>query len=183
MPATTKTNAPKKPQDRKVKGESWRKNKFHDLELPSGETCQVRRPGVQGLIRAGVLNSLDQLTSIVATETIPAAEGRPKIDPKEVVKNIDPAKLNEMMQIIDDIAIYCVRDPEILPAPQPDPRDGAERVEGVIYESDREDELLYVDEIPEQDKMYIMQFAMGASADLERFRAESAAALGGAHAG
>lgn len=183
MPATTKTNAPKKPQDRKVKGAAWKKGKFHDLDLPSGETCQVRRPGVQGLIRAGVLQSLDQLTAIVSTETIPKAEGRPQINPAEVVKNIDPAKLNEMMQIIDDVTIYCVRDPEVLPAPLPDPANAEDRSEDTVYESDRSDELLYVDEIPEEDKMFIMQFAMGASADLERFRAESAAALGSAHAG
>ena len=36
-----------------------------DLTVPSGQTCLVRRPGVQGLMEAGILHDLDTLTAEV----------------------------------------------------------------------------------------------------------------------
>src|SRR5690606_26575551 len=108
----------KKPTDRKPKqtryGSSW-KTPLTDLELPSGEMCQVKRPGVQGLIKAGVLHSLDSLTTIVQTETIPTAAGKPvpKESQVEAVMN-DPEKFDRMMTTVDKIVCHVVTQPKVV---------------------------------------------------------------------
>lgn len=151
----------KKPQDHKT-ATAW-KNKSSDLTCPSGQLCRVRRPGVQGLIKANVLESFDQLTSIVANETIPKAEGSPVVDATTILR--DPEKLNEAFVLMDKIVVYVVLEPEVLPAP--------------ASEDERDDDLVYVDEIDIEDKAFIMNFAIGGSRDLERFREGTEEALGG----
>ena len=189
-----------KPQDHKPKtpkyGKRWTTN-LQDLELPSGELCQVRRPGVQGLIKAGVLHSLDSLTSIVQTETIPKSEGKPI--PKDqsieaVVK--DPEKFGKMMEQTDKIVCFVVTQPKVHSNLRPvrqlvdDENDlwedvvkDGEKVMEEIPLEERDPELVYVDYIDAMDKMYIMNFAVGGSADLQQFREATEASLGGVSAG
>lgn len=195
----------KKPADRKPKqtryGSSW-KTPLTDLELPSGEMCQVRRPGVQGLIKAGVLHSLDSLTTIVQVETIPKAEGKPM--PKEASIDAvmaDPEKFDAMMTMVDKIVCHVVTQPKVVSnmVPetdehgQPALKDGEpvlreltdeEKSNAVAeYEADHPDRgLVFVDWIDTMDKMFIMNFAVGGSADLAQFRAQTEALVGGVSA-
>lgn len=196
MPSSNKT---KKPQDRKQStsrhGSSWKKP-LTDLELPSGETCQVRRPGVQGLIKANVLHSLDSLTAIVQTEVIPKAEGKPVTNVQAVAN--DPVKFNAMMETVDKIVCHVVVQPRIESnlAPVLD-TDGSPSIDGdgnvVTRElSDEEKDvaiaewenthpdvgMVFVDWIDSVDKMFIMNFAVGGSADLAEFRAATQASVG-----
>lgn len=188
MPSSTK----KKPADRKPPqkgfGSSWKKPLI-DLDLPSGERCQVKRPGVQGLIKAGVLHSLDTLTSIVQNETIPKAEGKPSTNVEAIVN--DPAKFNKMMETVDKIVCHVVTQPKVLSNLRPvldenkQPKtdiDGDPLFED-IPEEDRDPDAVYVDYIDSIDKMFIMNFAVGGSADLAEFRAQTEASLGGVSPG
>jgi hypothetical protein len=195
MPSST---SKKKPTDRKPKttnyGSSWR-TPLHDLELPSGEVCQAKRPGVQGLVKAGVLHSLDSLTSIVQSETIPKAEGKPLAKDKSVQAIMeDPDKFNKMMEQTDKIVMFVVVQPKIHPNTRPVMQDiiddgvklGEEAVmkdgEPVLEEiplEERDPELVYIDYIDPMDKMYIMNFAVGGSVDLQSFRAQAQASMGG----
>src|SRR6478609_789269 len=94
-----------------------------DLTLPSGATCQARRPGVQGLLAAGMLDSFDQLSSLVATEHIqkktPAGMAQAaKVSRDQAAQAAaglmaDPAKLITGMQLVDKLAAYCVTQPEV----------------------------------------------------------------------
>lgn len=190
----------KKPQDHKTKtpkyGKRWTTN-LVDLELPSGELCQVRRPGVQGLIKAGVLHSLDSLTSIVQTETIPKSDGKP-VPKDQSIKAIvnDPAKFDKMMEQTDKIVCFVVTQPKVHSNLRPvrqlvddeldlweDVVKDGEKVFEEIPEEDRDPELVYVDYIDAIDKMFIMNFAVGGSSDLAEFRAATQASLGGVSAG
>lgn len=199
MPSSKKN---KKPQDHKAKtsnyGSSWR-TPLHDLELPSGEICQVKRPGVQGLIKRGVLHSLDSLTSIVNTETIPKAEGLPataKDADIEAVVN-DPEKFGKMMETVDKIVSFVVTNPKVVSNfVEAVDEDGAPILEDgkpVMRELEDEEKLetkdewdsehpnlplVYVDWIDAMDKMYIMNFAVGGSGDLTDFRAQTATPVG-----
>jgi hypothetical protein len=192
MPATT---SKKKPQDRKPKtkqyGGSWKSN-LTDLELPSGELCQVRRPGIPGLIKAGILHSMDSLTAIVETETIPKAAGKPPIDIKGILK--DEKKFEDMMLMVDKIVCHVVTQPKVLPivvpvleadgSPKKNPDTGEAVTETLAEDDDRRDpEAIYVDYIDYMDKMFIMNFAVGGSRDLQQFRKATEALVGGAHAG
>ncbi|QPX61871.1 tail assembly chaperone [Microbacterium phage DannyDe] len=192
MPSTTQGKKPKKPADRQAPqanfGSSWKKP-LTDLDLPSGERCQVKRPGVQGLIKAGVLHSLDSLTAIVQTETIPKAEGKPVTDVEKIAN--DPVKFGQMMDMVDKIVVHVVTQPNVLPAVRPvlddnkqpkTNRDG-DPITELIPDEDRDPEAVYVDYIDSVDKMFIMNFAVGGSGDLAEFRAQTEALVGGVPAG
>lgn len=200
MPSPSKSK--KKPQDRQPKtsryGASWRTPLF-DLELPSGEVAQVRRPGVQGLMKRGVLHSLDSLTAIVQTETIPKAEGKPlpKEKSAEAIAN-DPEKFQKMMDTVDKIVCFVVTNPKVVTnlepvldeEGQPVLKDG-EPVTRELTDDEKIDRkdvwdqehpelpLVYVDWIDAVDKMFIMNFAVGGSADLAQFRKDTEALVGG----
>lgn len=187
MPSTPQGKKPKKqPTDRKAAqsnfGSSWKKP-LTDLDLPSGERCQVKRPGVQGLIKAGVLHSLDSLTAIVQQETIPKAEGKPLRAAKSLVN--DPEKFDQMMNTVDKIVCHVVTQPTVLPSVRPVLVDGeqktdanGEKVFEDIPDDERDHEAVYVDYIDSIDKMFIMNFAVGGSADLAEFRAATEASMG-----
>jgi len=200
MPSSKKN----KPQDRKPAttrhGSSWKKP-LTDLDLPSGETCQVRRPGVQGLIKANVLHSLDSLTAIVQTETIPKASGKP-VSNIEAVAN-DPEKFNAMMETVDKIVCHVVVQPHVennlVPVldennqpvldanGKPELRELSDEEKDVAiaqWENTHPDvAMVYVDWIDSIDKMFIMNFAVGGSANLAEFRKATEVSLGGVPAG
>lgn len=151
----------KSPQDHKFAANKW-KNKNTELECPSGQWCLVRRPGIQGLIKNGVLHSIDQLTALVQTETIPKAEGRPQVSAEALMA--DPKKIESALEMMDKIVMFTVIEPKLHPVPAND--------------EDRDDDLVYIDDVELDDKSFIMNFAVGGSADLQRFREESALSLG-----
>lgn len=184
MPATPK--AAKQPQDHKIKttqyGSTW--NPFHDLEVPSGALCQVRRVGLDGLIKAGILHSLDSLTGIVQGQVIPAAEGRPTVDVSAL--SVDPQKLAEVMELTDKVAEYVVIQPKLLrpvirdEAGKPLLADGKEQL---LPLEDRDPETVYTDYVSDEDKMFILNFVMGGSNDLAEFRKATTQAVGSVPAG
>lgn len=195
MPSSKPKN--KKPQDHKPRqyGSKWG-SPLHDLDLPSGELCQVKRPGVQGLIKAGVLESLDSLTGIVQGETLPKAQGKPQANVSAVAN--DPEKFGEMMARVDEIVVHCVTQPKVAKTvvteehARTDPffngaevgRELNDEEKQHLVEKYSEDhpghQLVFVDWIDEMDKMFIMSFVMGGSSDLEEFRAATTQAVGGA---
>lgn len=192
MPATP--SKAKKPSDhQKTKkntgyGSGW-KSPFHDLDLPSGERCQVKRPGVQGLIKAGVLQSMDALTAIVQTEVIPRAEGKPVTAAETIMK--DPAKFTEMLETVDKIVLHVVTQPKLLSDKvavmdeddiQVIDADGKPLFRDITDE-ERDPEAVYIDYVDLMDRMYIMNFAVGGSADLVDFREKAQNAVGGVPAG
>ena len=151
-------NSKKKTADRYAP-KQWGGNSFEDLTVPSGQTCLVRRPGVEGLVQAGVLKDIDSLSAIVDTEHVQRAKGtKPKSDAD--IKNLlnDEATLVNIIHTMDKIVTYVVVKPEV----QMVPNDITSREDGVIY----------ADMIDLEDKMFIMNFAVGGTRDLERFREE-----------
>jgi hypothetical protein len=142
-------------------------NFLEDLETPSGNLVQVKRVGIKGLIKAGVLESVDTLTALVTSETIPKAEGRRTISAEEVVN--DPKKLDDMLEMVDKIVSTVVNQPKFAPRPAPDEEGNT------VYEPG----VAYLDLVPIEDKMFIVNYVVGGTADLEGFREESKAALGG----
>jgi len=129
---------------------------FEDLQVPSGQMCLARRPGVQGLIEAGVLRDIDTLSSIVDQKHIKRVEGRadPEVDVQSLIK--DEASLLSILDVVDKVLCYVVVEPEILAVP-------AEM-------DDREDGVIYTDMVDIEDKMYIFNFAVGGTRSLETFR-------------
>lgn len=133
------------------------------LVVPSGNTCLVRTPGMQVFVRRGMIpNSLMPIVQ----EAI--QKGKP---PSNKALNLEqtPEMLEEMMEVMDNVTIYCVVEPKVAPAPADD--------------EERDENILYVDEVDFMDKLFIFQYAVGGTADLEKFRKESGFDMGAVSAG
>lgn len=180
-------------------GQTWKNEKFSDVTLPSGNVAQVRRPGVQGLIRAGVLESLDVLTGLVQQVTIPKAEGKPVVSEEKIIQS--PETIFKMLDILDDIVLYIVHRPkvydkyEVYPAGHAKAGERVRDDEGkfvLIPNSERQqddesdieaDPIIYVDDVDLDDKMFLMNYSVAGSTDLATFRDPAEKAVGGVHDG
>jgi hypothetical protein len=159
---------------------------LQDLILPSGATCQARRPGVQGLIAAGLLDSFDDLTSLVKTEhldtkSLKGIASTPKITAEDTKAAIDllsgdQTKLHAAFLMIDRLTAYVVTQPKVWI----DYRlmvdvDGVKREENDEEFAKREamateQDAIAVRLIDLDDKVFLMQWAVGGSSDLTLFR-------------
>lgn len=152
-----------------------------DLKLPSGNVCLVKRPGVQGLIKAGLLDSLDSLTAIVQVDHIDAN------DPKKMAQAVnkmaaDPTRIGEALDLVDKAICFAVVAPKVF-RPVVLDTDGTPVLlsgkEVPLPDDEREPDRIYTDEVDEEDKMFIFQFLVGGTSDVASFRKESQAMLGG----
>jgi hypothetical protein len=189
MPTNTKK---KLPNNKKGYGQGWAKSGKSgstgplEFTAPSGTTCLVRRVGLNGLITAGILESMDSLTAIVDQEVIPAAEGKPKVNVNAVLK--DAKKFQDMIDMLDKITVYAVVEPKLTAVPMKEkldfsggavilddkpvmvPVEPEDREWTRLGESGEEEPVIYVDQIDLIDKTAIMDFVMGASNELADFR-------------
>jgi hypothetical protein len=174
MPATPPKA--KKPQDKKPKS-SFGKKIAYPVRLPSGSTIEVLRPGVQGLTKAGIIDSFDQLTAIVQMETLPKAEGRPTTDVSKTAREVskDATKVQEMLDIMDRVCLYVVVSPKLHPTPVLTEDD---KLAGKTIDDITDPELAYIDYVDDEDKAFIMNVAMGGTTDLATFRAQSKEVMG-----
>lgn len=142
---------------------AWTSELFTDLELPSGQLCQVRRPGVQGLVQLGLLDKVDSITSMVDQKHIKRVRGQKTIDQKSLMT--DPKALMDAMTTIDKILTHVVVQPKL--------KLSFVEVDGQIIqieESEYEDGVIYTSMVGIEDKMFIFNYAVGGSKDLEKFR-------------
>lgn len=125
------------------------------FELPSGMVVKLKNPGgMNAFIKAKIIpNSLmgvikqnvDKGTNPDMTEIMNKDGG------------FDDEILNDMTALMDNIATMCVVEPDVQPTPGVD--------------DERDDELLYADELSDEDKAFIFQWVSGGTTDLETFRA------------
>jgi hypothetical protein len=121
------------------------------LDVPSGNTALVRAPGAEEFIQMGMVpNSLLGIIQTAAQKGEAPAER----ELQDIME--DPEKLKDMFKFVDAVTIYCCVDPVVHPTPGADDE----------YDKD----LLYVNEVDLEDKMFILQYAMGGTRDLETFR-------------
>lgn len=140
-----------------IKSDVWKKaGGGHELTCPSGQSCRARRPGIQTFITRGMIPN--QLMPLIEG----AISGK-EVDVAELAKGLDLEKIQDMMGLFDAVTIYCVMEPKVLPLPPED--------------EERDDDAVYVDMIEMDDKMFIFQWAVGGTSDLEEFRKQSSATV------
>lgn len=138
---------------------------LEDIEVPSGQLCQVKRPGVQGLIAAGVLRDVDQLTGLVNSKHIERVEGKADIAQSELEAFArDPEAVNHALHLVDRVICYMVVQPKVYMTPN-DP-------------TNRKRDVVYADMVDLEDKMFLFNYAVGGTRDIERFRGESGGIMG-----
>lgn len=175
MPGKSRNNSKYTLGRRRDQGE------FLDLTLPSGNTCQVRRPGVVQMIREGVLDNFDELTALVQSEhiepktpagQIAAARKVEAADVQGAIKNLmtDKDKLLSAFHLVDKIVVAAVSQPPVWVDYQ-----GADETDADFAIRQRRaeaDEAVAVRDIDLDDKVFIVNWAVGGSSDLKSFREE-----------
>lgn len=142
---------------------AWKKSTvIPPVELPSGNFIRLKKVGMQTLMRVGIMpNSL----MTFATKAVGKGTGQATdMSPEEMAEiAADPKKIEEISTFMDRMVIFVAQEPQVYPAPE-----GGEP---------RDEEVLYVDEIDDDDKSFIFQVVVGGTTDLESFRAEHSASL------
>lgn len=168
---------------------TWKRNKGEDLDLPSGNTALVKRPGPAALMSKGLLP--DELTPIVQ-EAIRSGKGMKPEKQADLVS--DPDKIAGMLEGMDKMLALVVVEPSVAfhkyqdsDVANPEVLGGKvtkEMVGKVIPEDERDpDKFIYTDEVDFEDKMFIFNYAVGGTRDHARFREELSAGVGDVQSG
>lgn len=153
-PSSTRKKAQTGEMSRISKIQDFKKNAGGVMELPSGLVVYARNPGgLQAFIAGGTIpNALMPIVKeALETGKTPSNEDMLQED-----GSFDPEMLKAMGEMLDSVAVSCIKDPQVLPTPE--------------NEADRLDTELYADEIPTDDKQFLMQWVSGGTRDLETFR-------------
>jgi hypothetical protein len=137
---------------------SWKRKSGGPVELkvPSGNVCLANAPGLPAFFTAGLIpNSLMP----IMTEAMDGKEVTEKRLQEQMMKTLgDRSKTKEMFDMVDHVVMFCVVEPEIQSAPEKG--------------EERDEDLLYIDQVDDEDKWFIWNWAVGGTSDLERFRKE-----------
>lgn len=144
---------------------------LYDLRVPSGALCQVRRPGVQGLIKSGILDSFDSLTALVKTEHFdrndPAAKEKADSAAATAFAE-DPSQVLAGFAMIDRLVAAVVAQPALW-ADSKGPKETDAAYAARAAEAER-DGAIPCSNVDLEDRIFIMNWAVGGSADLAEFR-------------
>ena len=124
------------------------------VELPSGHFITIKKVGLQALIAGGQIPN--ELLGMIQS-----AIDKGKGDEKKIIQKavaLDADKMNQMIDLMNNTVCFCAQDPEVHPVPKDDEA--------------RDPEKLYIDELEEEDRVFIFQYVTGGTRDLESFRAE-----------
>lgn len=156
--------------------DEWKKDSKYStgpMKMPSGKTALVRMPGMGVFLKAGMVpNSLQP----IITDAI-AKGKKPELGKLEEQAETNPELILDIFKLVNDVTVYCVVKPEVLTNlfTDQDVREGRCEEENVGQEIPpkfRDPEALYVDEVDDEDKMFIFQAVIGGTRDVERFREE-----------
>lgn len=189
MPTSTSR---RKPSDHKSKAKKnitsvadWKAkatgSKGIDIELPSGNVAKIKPIAITKLVEMDIFpDSLEQIIS-EKTRVGDKEEIKAKAPDEEQARATlsSPKDLSKLMQSVDRITAIAVVEPKVLLGLEnieTDP-DKPARWED-IPDEDRDEDALYTDEVDLEDKMFIFQFCVGGTSDLERFREQFGAGLG-----
>ena len=156
------------------------------LELPSGLFVKVKNPGgLTAFIANGTIpNSLLQVVQSALNEG--SKEDAVK-QAATLAKDVE--SMNDMMRLLDIVAVNVIKEPAVQLAPTPDDvkRHNLLFPENQVEDPDDlrdEDKYLYTDEIEDLDKQFLFQWVTGGTKDLEKFRQQqesNVAALSAVH--
>ena len=127
------------------------------VQLPSGVWMKCRRVQLRSFIEQG-----DVPNPLIGIVEEAINKGR-NIDMEEITGfdtgEINVETINEMLEMVDRVVISVCVEPQVNPKPED--------------EDDRDDDLLYVDEMDDEDKMFLFQWSSGGTEDIATFRREA----------
>lgn len=147
------------------------------LPLPSGLVVRAKRVELQTMIQKG--NVPNPLMEVVSE----ALQKGQKANIEEMIgvedQEIDLDMVNDMFDMVNRIIIESVTQPRVHAEPTVEDmvRWNERHPEQPVDDPTqlRDEDLLYVDEVDPDDKMFIYQWACGGTADIATFREEARA--------
>ena len=177
MPPTSKKSTTAEATADRYAPTAWQSEYLEDLTVPSGQLCQVRRPGLQGLIREGILDKMDVLTALVNDKHVERVKKGKR--PNRVAEiTDDPIKLVEVLGSVDKVVAHIVVQPTVVRPVVIEEDDNGDPVERPMADDERKPGTIYTDMLDVEDKMFLFNYAVGGTRDIERFRRESRTAVG-----
>lgn len=153
------------------------KDRPNELPLPSGKVCLCRKPkGLHDFLVQGTIpNALMPIVQKALGGKRPQDE-----EMAELLKN--PEALTAVLGLADHICVSMVVEPKVQPVPLDDdgapiPMEGRDAWLKKQGRTESAADLLWVDEVDMDDKMFILQYATGGTKDLETFRGQQAERL------
>lgn len=140
------------------------------VTLPSGFKVKLRNPGgMQAFFSTGLIpNSLMNIVNQgIKTGDVSMKDLSPD-------GNVDDKMISDMSRLMDDIALRCMVEPKLNPVPNEKDLAAWNKANKdnklTDVEDLRSDDKLYVDEIDEEDKLFIFHWMSSGVTDLETFR-------------
>lgn len=142
------------------------------LQVPSGKVCLAINKGMMSFVGSGKIpNPLMEIVMGAVNE----GKGLPTQGLKDLVTGDKAADmLAGMVEMVDAITVECVLQPVVHPVPPPVPSAADPEV---MVPGERKPGLLYVDVVDLDDKMFLFNWVVGGTRDIQRFREQSAAAM------
>lgn len=139
-----------------------------EIPLPSGAKAIIKAPGMQAFLKQGFIpNSLIGIVTDQLNKNAGKPPSKKQDDEQATIAfmeeiRTDPEKLEDLLTGMDNVWLHCVIEPHTEPLPEKD--EHGKEIE------ERDPNLLYVDEVEFDDKMFVMQVAVGGTKSLEKFR-------------
>jgi hypothetical protein len=131
------------------------------LELPSGASIKVKSVDLVSLVVSGKIPN-----SLLATVQGHLEGVDPEATVSEATKmaeKMDPEELAEVFSVMDTLVMAIAMEPKIHPVPED--------------EGQRSDDLLYIDEVDGEDKLFMFNWSQEGLANMKRFPGGPASGL------
>ena len=157
-----------------------------DLLLPSGNVARVRRVGPEAFMTQGIM---PDTVSPIIEKAIRSKKGLKPAQQAEMAK--DPKQLGALMEMLDRTLCYAVIAPQVQMPPGCVTCDELDTVAAEQHrdedradfhpfvQAERSPGVLYADRVDLDDKMFVLNFVVGGTRDLERFRGELGTSVAG----
>lgn len=173
------------------RGGGWQRGDVlgvEELHLPSGSSALVRKAQIPELIATGALEKIDMLTPVVDRELVQKARGRQKPKQNELTwATMKPQEMMAALEMSDRVTAAVVVEPAVRLAPTPkcvvckwEGNDWAEHQpedKHSLTLEPRDPDVFYTDGIDMQDKLFILDHALGGLRGLENFRSQPDASV------
>lgn len=150
-----------------------------DLVLPSENVARVRQISPQAFITSGIIP--DPLTGLIR-QAIHSKQGLPPSKLEKMTE--DPEQLVAAMEMFDRVLVYVVIEPTVQMPPvcsecgEYDTKMTHGSSTHIYREGPRDPEVLYADMVDMEDKIFIFQWCLGGTRDLEQFREQLRTGVG-----
>lgn len=118
------------------------RNKTEMVELPSGEVVELKRPAIDRLIREGHIPA-DVAVSVQRLQGQDSGTLKGK-------------ELKDYFEVIDLITIYSIVSPKVK--------------KGELTDAEYDEGFISINDIEENDKVFVMQYVQSGNKDLSKFR-------------